>query len=131
MINKIIGLAGVLFLSAMIAVPAVSEDIDFSASLPEFSPVRAVEPVYPQRAMDRKITGYALVEYNIKENGKTDNVKVVDAEPSGVFDKASKRAVLRTVYDETDAMSAQGDTFYKLYVYELDTANANELASRH
>lgn len=120
-----------VFATAFLPLSVTAEEIQLEAQLPEFEPIRSVDPVYPQRAMDRKISGYALVEFTIKENGRTNNIKVVDSEPSKIFDIASKRAIQRTVYDKQNAAIAQGDTFYKLYVYELDTTNANTLASNH
>lgn len=132
MIKKMIKAVALMMAATLIAMPSMAEDIDLSsAEMPSFQPIRNVEPVYPQRAMDRKITGYTLVEYTINENGRADNVKVVDSEPSKVFDVASKRAIMRTVYDKEDALSATGDTFFRLYVFELDNTNANELASRY
>lgn len=123
-----LALASIL-VAALAPASVTAEDIVLDAKLPEFQPVRSADPVYPKRAMDRKISGYALVEYTIKENGRTNNIKVVDSQPKKIFDIPSKKAIQRTVYDKADAATVQGDTFYKLYVYELDTTNANRLAS--
>ena len=117
-------------MTSILALTASAEEILFSNAMPDFEPVRDVAPTYPQRALERKISGYSLVEYRIQPSGQVSDVKVVDSSPSAVFNKASKRAVLRTVYDKTDAARVQGDTFYRMFVYELDTTNANLLAVR-
>lgn len=120
-----------LLFAGLLSATAISEELRLDAQMPSFDPARDVEPVYPQRALERKLSGFTLVEYNIGENGRTENVKIVDSEPAAVFDIASKRAILRTIYDEEDAASAAGGTFYRLYVYELDNTNANTLAKNY
>ena len=126
--NKNIKLLCVLGLSALFSAPTLAEGIPANAQTPTIEPVRDVEPVYPQRAIDRKISGYTVVEYKIGADGRAEDIKIVESEPSNVFDKASKRAITRTTYDEKDAAEVKGDTFYRVYVFELDKTNANQLA---
>jgi protein TonB len=66
---------------------------------PEFSkqsdliPLVRIEPRYPSRAARRGIEGWVKLEFTITEDGTVDDVKVVEAEPSRIFDRAAKRAV--------------------------------------
>ena len=120
---------GTLLIAGLFAVAAVAEEREPSLDIPSFDPVKEVQPVYPQRALDRKTSGYALVKYKIGSNGQTEDVDVVESEPAGVFNAASTRAVKRTKFTTADASKAKGGTFYKMYVYELDNTNANALAN--
>jgi len=126
---KSVGFSIAVAIGSLFTVSASADEILFSNVLPTFEAVRDVSPVYPQRAIDRRVSGYSLVEYTINASGRVDNVKVVDSDPAKIFNKASKRAILRTVYDKADAASVQGNKFYRMYVYELDETNANALAA--
>lgn len=121
-------LTGIFALATLLSVAADADSISFGAKLPAFAPLKEAQPIYPQRALDRKISGYALVKYSIDANGRTSDISVVESEPAGVFNMASKRAVQRTKYDRDDAVTVGDDAFYRLYVYELDEANPNQLA---
>ena len=55
-------------------------------------------PEYPQRALARGIEGWVLVSFTIAATGTVADPMVVDANPSGVFDAAALRAVMRYRY---------------------------------
>lgn len=57
-----------------------------------------VPPVYPQRALVKGIEGFVDVQFEVTEIGSTDQVRVVFANPEGVFDRAAIRAVKRWKY---------------------------------
>lgn len=61
-------------------------------------PLMAVSPNYPQRARQRGQEGYVVIEFGITTNGKVVNPTVVDAQPSGVFDRAAIDAIRRYKY---------------------------------
>lgn len=58
-------------------------------------PTRKVPPAYPSRAQRRGIEGYVEVRFTIRPNGSVDrdSLRVVDAEPRHVFDRAALRAI--------------------------------------
>ena len=56
------------------------------------------KPVYPIGAWNSKIEGYVIVEYTILENGKVDNIVVLEAEPPGLFEQAAIDALKRSFY---------------------------------
>ena len=57
-----------------------------------------VEPVYPERAAQRGIEGFVLLEFHVDLTGTTSNVRVIDADPAGTFDREAIRAVERWVF---------------------------------
>lgn len=50
---------------------------------------------YPHRAILRRIEGYVDVVFDISAAGFTENIRIVGAEPQGIFDKSAKAAVTR------------------------------------
>ncbi|MFH2066843.1 MAG: energy transducer TonB [Pseudomonadota bacterium] len=58
-------------------------------------PLARIEPIYPKRAKMMKKEGYVKLEFVITPFGTVRNVKVVDADPPGLFDDSACRAVLR------------------------------------
>ncbi|MFT7674993.1 MAG: protein TonB, partial [Gammaproteobacteria bacterium] len=85
-------------------IPLIQTDINISMTMPEASsdsdyiPVLKVAPIYPQRAANRNIEGYVVVEYTISSSGQVINVKVIEAKPKGVFDKSAIAAAKRFKY---------------------------------
>ncbi len=57
-----------------------------------------VAPDYPQRARTRGIEGYVDLSFDITATGRTDNIRIVDAQPAGVFERASIRALSKWKY---------------------------------
>lgn len=52
-------------------------------------PLRKGNPKFPSGAIQKNICGWAMVEYDVDDKGKTRNVTLVDSEPTGVFGPAS------------------------------------------
>ena len=57
-----------------------------------------VAPDYPDRAAQRGIEGYVVVEYSIDEIGRVGEVHVIFSEPEKIFDRAAINAVKRYKY---------------------------------
>ncbi len=51
------------------------------------------KPKYPARALSRHINGWVKIELSISTTGSVTNARVVDAQPSGIFDDAAMAAV--------------------------------------
>lgn len=64
----------------------------------EFLPIVKVAPQYPRRALSRGIEGYCTVQYTVTKNGAVRDPVVVDAQPEGIFDRASIQAALKFKY---------------------------------
>jgi protein TonB len=61
--------------------------------------VRNVNPRYPTAAVRSNQEGWVEVSFTITPEGNVDDVKVIDAEPRHVFDRAAVEAVSRWKYD--------------------------------
>jgi protein TonB len=61
-------------------------------------PIVKVQPVYPVTARSRGIEGYVIVEFTVTAFGTTRDIRVVEASPSGIFDKAAISAASRFKY---------------------------------
>jgi len=56
-------------------------------------PRRRTPPEYPKRAHVRGVTGYVILNLLIGTDGNVDQVKVLEAEPAGVFEHSAVSAV--------------------------------------
>ncbi len=72
--------------------------LDMSVSDGEYLPIVKIAPTYPMRAINRGIEGYCTVEYTVTTSGSVKDVVVVDANPKGVFEKASIEAAKKFKY---------------------------------
>lgn len=50
-------------------------------------PLSTARPQIPKEACDRNIEGYAEARFNVTSGGKVTNVRIVNAEPRGLFEK--------------------------------------------
>ena len=62
--------------------------------MPWFKP----EPVYPRTALQRGITGYVVVKFDVTAEGTVENPVVLEAKPPGIFDRSALRAALKFKY---------------------------------
>lgn len=56
------------------------------------------QPVYPSRALSRGIEGYVDLAFDITPAGSTTNIRVLEAQPSGVFERAAINALQKWKY---------------------------------
>lgn len=75
-----------------------SSGYGLSPSDGEYLPIVKVQPVYPRRALSRGIEGYVIVEFTVTKQGTTKDIRVVEAKPSGVFDRAAVQAAAKFKY---------------------------------
>ncbi len=73
----------------------LTQDLVQSATVPVdvVMPSRIVAPVYPQRAMNDGIEGRVGLSYHIHADGTVGEVRVVHAQPEGVFENAARTAL--------------------------------------
>jgi len=62
-------------------------------------PIVRVEPVYPQRALDRGVEGWVEVEFTVTEVGSISEPTILRSHPSGIFNRAALRAIERWKYE--------------------------------
>jgi len=63
---------------------------------------RYVEPTYPRNAAARRLPGWVDVSFTIEPSGRTRDVRVVGADPPGLFDEAALAAVRRWRFAEME-----------------------------
>ena len=61
-------------------------------------PFLKLQPEYPSRALSRGIEGFVDLSFDITAAGTTTNIRVIGAEPEGVFERAAIRALERWKY---------------------------------
>lgn len=84
-------------------VPKVPTGIEVTGGSPGVSerepiPRVRVAAVYPSRAATQGIEGYVDLRFVITANGSTENIEVIYAEPSSIFNRAAVKAVKRWKY---------------------------------
>jgi TonB family protein len=55
--------------------------------------VNSVDPVFPEIARERDLTGFVDLEFTVRADGTVTDVNVLKAQPTGVFEKAAVDAV--------------------------------------
>jgi protein TonB len=74
---------------------------DDAPQLPAFTPLselefrRFVTPSRPRGMATRSVDGWVEVRFRVDEKGKTGDIRILGAEPEGVFDRAALNAVKR------------------------------------
>ncbi|WP_374764753.1 energy transducer TonB [Yunchengibacter salinarum] len=66
----------------------------------DYLPLVRVQPQYPRRARERGIEGYTIVELTVAKDGTVpeDSIRIVEADPKGYFERASRRAAAKFKY---------------------------------
>lgn len=64
----------------------------------DYLPIVRVQPQYPRRAAERGIEGYTIVELTVTAAGTVEDARVIEADPEGIFDRASIRAAEKFKY---------------------------------
>lgn len=61
-------------------------------------PIVRINPQMPRKAAMKGIEGYVTVKFTVTKSGGTSNVKIVEAKPPRIFNRAAKRAILKWKY---------------------------------
>lgn len=89
-----------------------------------FTPSATRRPNIPKVAYDNKINGWVLLAYTVDNRGKIDNIRVLDAEPRGIFEANAIAAVKRWVYPsfkgEVKHLSQRIEFEWNMYSYNMD-----------
>ena len=67
-------------------------------SASELTLMKSVQPVYPRRAEEQSTEGWVDLEFTVDERGAVRELRVVQAQPAGVFDGAARSAVAQWRY---------------------------------
>ena len=58
-----------------------------------------VAPLYPTKAKRDGLEGYVTLTFDVDATGSPYNVKVIEANPRGVFDKSARKALRKWKYN--------------------------------
>ncbi len=87
-------------------------------------PLHEVEPVYPIRAFNRKIEGWAQVKFTITPAGTVDpdSIEVTDAQPRGMFDTSAMQAIAQFRFEPRiqDGVAVELPNVQHVFRYKLD-----------
>jgi len=89
----------------------------------EYLPTRAIAPMYPRRAADAEVEGWALYRFTVTAQGTVDpdSLVLVDIEPAGYFERSSENALLQFEFDPRivngEAVAVEGVEY--LFRYHL------------
>lgn len=95
--------AGTIAIDYSVAGPAIDTmDLaglfgDFGPSDAEFFPLVRILPIYPRRALARRIEGWVIVEFTITKAGTVRNVRVLESSDP-MFESSAVRAVEKFKY---------------------------------
>ncbi|HEX4267287.1 MAG TPA: energy transducer TonB [Steroidobacteraceae bacterium] len=78
--------------------PQAAAGPDLQALAQQLQRTRYVAPEYPDRALTDRISGSVTVQYTVNKKGYTEDVKVIESDPRGVFDGAATDAIRRWRY---------------------------------
>lgn len=67
-------------------------------SSPALTPLRMRKPIYPAGALEKGIEGKVIIEFNLASDGSVQDMRVVSADPAGVFEQAALVAMRGWVY---------------------------------
>ncbi|MDZ4730537.1 MAG: TonB family protein [Xanthomonadales bacterium] len=90
-------------------------------------PLKARPPNYPWRARKQGIEGFVELEFSVNSAGKVTDVKVLDALPEGVFEKAASRALSKWTFAGEDD---SGSRFHQVFDFELQNVERGPPRSR-
>lgn len=75
-----------------------------------------VAPVYPHRALMQDIEGKVTALFDIDESGRVQNIRIINAYPSRIFNKSVISALQKSIYEPA-----------KNYNYAITTKNVKEI----
>lgn len=78
-----------------------------------------VEPIYPGAALRSGVEGTVVVEYRVAVDGRVVRPRVVAAQPVGVFEAATLRALSRRVYERASGWGAE--PLVRRFSFSIDT----------
>ncbi len=80
------------------SLPPVTEKGPITFGTNMVVPYLKLQPEYPTRALSRGIQGHVDLAFDITATGATHNIRVIEAEPEGVFERAAIRALEKWKY---------------------------------
>ena len=73
--------------------------------------LRKVNPKYPRKAKLKRQEGFVQLAFAINEKGLVSNVKVLDSNPKGTFERNAVRAIKRWKFKQNEVERSASITF--------------------
>jgi protein TonB len=86
----------VLLSAAIIWSPVQAEDAELSV-------IERVSPEYPRRAAMAGINGYVELSFTVTSDGRAGGIRVTNAQPNRIFDRAATQALAQWKFDASAA----------------------------
>ncbi len=86
-------------------------------------PLSTARPQIPESACRQGIEGWAIAEFNVTPRGKVTNIRIVDAQPRGVFEQAMVESLQYWLYEASDEDKAYRVTWK--FEFKLDDCKLN------
>lgn len=90
----------------------------------EIVPMATRRPNIPKIAYDNRINGWVLLAFTVGNDGKVKNVRVMDAEPRGIFEANAIAAVRGWIYNPYKGperhISQRIEFDWTMYSYNMD-----------
>lgn len=85
------------------------------------APVHREQPRYPRQALSRRIEGWVELAFEVDGEGRVqaETIRVLAAEPQGVFDRAARRAIARWRF-ATDELGRHGAELRQRLEFRLE-----------
>jgi bla regulator protein blaR1 len=93
------------------------------------TPIHMRQPVYPLAALMRGLEGKVVLEFGLAADGSVRDLRVVGAEPAGVFDQAATRAMRGWTYAIPPVATLQR-RYRQTMVFVLEAAAASKRGAR-
>ncbi len=78
-------------------------------------PLYSHAPLYPRRALELKLEGCVLAQFDIDDQGKTENIIILTAKPRGVgLEREAKNALKRWRYQKIEQKNVKTILHFKL-----------------
>ncbi len=110
--------------------PAYPQAVD--ARAPSLTPLRIRKPAYPAAALEKGIEGKVVMEFGLASDGSVRGIRVVSAEPAGVFEQAALVAMRDWVYS-VPPQHVLSERYRQVMAFSLDggsAANDREIQAR-
>lgn len=94
----------------------------------EVLPLSTRQPNIPEEAWNKKIDGWVLVAFTVNAFGRVENVRVLDAQPRGLFEDNVIASVRDWVYDPADfkGRKVKAQLTQRIELYWKDYPNNNK-----
>lgn len=106
--------------SAASALQPLDEASDSEKLITDYLPLIKTQPIYPKKALWKKICGYVVTSFTVTKEGRVKDIKVIESEPPEIFDKAAIYVVKKYLYNPRKVDGVPVDTPNVTFRSEFD-----------